>query len=209
MKDTGMKRIFFSLAFATAIVASTLSIGSTVAISAPVTLEGMGIVGQWTDFENQAGDLPAMPWGNSDTLGADRIGLHVEFAGGLTGTVTYSGVSSLWNSQFVGSGLPADTATGFFTTAERIHFLVNTGVNFPIAWTGFVMLFSNNFDLDYSESNGSNFRASTSGWESAIFTHYSSAGAVSAVPVPAALPLFGTGLAVLGFIGWRRKRKAA
>lgn len=32
---------------------------------------------------------------------------------------------------------------------------------------------------------------------------------VSAVPIPAALPLFGTGLAVMGFIGWRRKRKAA
>jgi len=31
---------------------------------------------------------------------------------------------------------------------------------------------------------------------------------VSAVPVPAALPLFGTGLAVMGFIGWRRKRRA-
>lgn len=30
----------------------------------------------------------------------------------------------------------------------------------------------------------------------------------SVVPVPAALPLFGTGLAVLGLIGWRRKRKA-
>lgn len=29
---------------------------------------------------------------------------------------------------------------------------------------------------------------------------------VSAVPVPAALPLFGTGLAVMGFVGWRRKR---
>ena len=32
---------------------------------------------------------------------------------------------------------------------------------------------------------------------------------VSAVPVPAALPLFGTGLALMGFIGWRRKRKLA
>lgn len=29
------------------------------------------------------------------------------------------------------------------------------------------------------------------------------------VPLPAALPLFGTALAGLGFIGWRRKRKAA
>jgi len=32
--------------------------------------------------------------------------------------------------------------------------------------------------------------------------------AVGAVPLPAALPLFGTGLAIMGFIGWRRKRKA-
>lgn len=33
--------------------------------------------------------------------------------------------------------------------------------------------------------------------------------AVSAVPVPAALPLFGTGLAVMGFVGWRRKQKTS
>lgn len=33
-------------------------------------------------------------------------------------------------------------------------------------------------------------------------------GTVPEVPLPAALPLFGTGLAVMGFIGWRRKRKA-
>ena len=31
---------------------------------------------------------------------------------------------------------------------------------------------------------------------------------VSAVPLPAALPLFATGLGILGFAGWRRKRKA-
>ncbi len=32
---------------------------------------------------------------------------------------------------------------------------------------------------------------------------------LSVVPLPATLPLFGTGLAVMGFIGWRRKRKMA
>lgn len=31
---------------------------------------------------------------------------------------------------------------------------------------------------------------------------------VSAVPLPAALPLMGAGFAALGFVGWRRKRKA-
>lgn len=32
---------------------------------------------------------------------------------------------------------------------------------------------------------------------------------IAVIPLPAALPLYGTGLAVIGLIGWRRKRKAA
>ena len=43
---------------------------------------------------------------------------------------------------------------------------------------------------------------------SVTFTRVPTSG-VSAVPLPAALPLFGTGLAFMGFIGWRRKRKLA
>jgi hypothetical protein len=31
---------------------------------------------------------------------------------------------------------------------------------------------------------------------------------IGATPIPAALPLFASGLGALGFIGWRRKRKA-
>lgn len=31
---------------------------------------------------------------------------------------------------------------------------------------------------------------------------------VSAVPLPAGLPLYGAGLAVMGFVGWRRRRKS-
>jgi hypothetical protein len=36
-----------------------------------------------------------------------------------------------------------------------------------------------------------------------------SVSAVSAVPIPAALPLFAAGLSALGVMGWRKKRKAA
>ncbi len=32
---------------------------------------------------------------------------------------------------------------------------------------------------------------------------------VTAVPLPAALPLYGAGVALLGYVGWRRKRKMA
>jgi hypothetical protein len=31
----------------------------------------------------------------------------------------------------------------------------------------------------------------------------------STTPLPAALPMFASGLGALGFLGWRRKRKAA
>lgn len=36
-----------------------------------------------------------------------------------------------------------------------------------------------------------------------------SANAVGATPIPAALPFFATGLGGLGFLGWRKTRKAA
>ena len=32
---------------------------------------------------------------------------------------------------------------------------------------------------------------------------------LTATPLPAALPLFATGLGALGLLGWRRKKKAA
>ncbi len=36
---------------------------------------------------------------------------------------------------------------------------------------------------------------------------YATTTSISAVPIPAALPLYGSALAIMGFIGWRRKRK--
>jgi len=40
-----------------------------------------------------------------------------------------------------------------------------------------------------------------------IFNFDTNAAPLSVVPLPAALPLYGTGLAILGFIGWRRQRR--
>jgi T1SS-143 domain-containing protein len=153
------------------------------------TLAGMGLVNQWTDFENQTGELPLTVWGTSDTEGADRIGMSVTFANGLTGTITYSGVSGLWNTSNF-PGIAADSATGFFTAASGLHFLVNNSSTLPAAWQSFGMPFSSNFDLDYNDQGGSHFRASVAGWESAVFKTYSSAASASGSgPVSATLDL--------------------
>ena len=184
------------LSIAAAIVATTL-VSATTAIAAPISLDGMGIISQWTDYENQAGDMPANIWGTSDATSEDRIGLHVIFANGLEGSVTYSGVSGLWNTHS-GFSLAFDNATGFFTAAGGLHHLHNDTWTLPMAWTSFVMPFSNNFDLDYAEYLGSNFRASTAGWGSAVFTTYSSAVSGGRVPRPSLLGLLGLGLIGIG-----------
>lgn len=54
-----------------------------------------------------------------------------------------------------------------------------------------------------------NFTASTPGDYIRVFTEFSPGAPPSVVPVPAALPLFGTGLALMGYLGWRKKRKTS
>ena len=44
------------------------------------------MVSQWRDAENTSNDIPFDPWGNSDDLFADRVGIYVEFADGTKGT---------------------------------------------------------------------------------------------------------------------------
>jgi hypothetical protein len=42
-----------------------------------------------------------------------------------------------------------------------------------------------------------------------IATYYDLTGTVVATPLPAALPLFATGLGALGLLAWRKTKKAA
>ena len=204
-----MSMLFFSSR--TAVLGSMLCLAllTSTPARAGVMLEGMGMVKQWVDFEDQLNEMPDNIWGTSDTDGADRIGLAVEFENGLSGSVTYSGVSGLWNTANF-PGVAADTSTGFFTSASGLHFLFNTPRTtsypdaLPIAWVSFSMPFSGNFDLDYNNFFGSNFRASTTGWGSGTFTTFSSTAAVNAVPEPTSMICFS---ALIGLVVVNRRRQ--
>ena len=89
-----------------------------------------------------------------------------------------------------------DTAIGFFNSLDLsgLLFLDN---DFTIANPGFQQLYMG------SESSPT-FRTGTYFGLSGETIVISNSG----VPLPGALPLFATGLAALGLLGWRRKRKA-
>lgn len=177
--------------------------------SAQETLNGLMRVGDWTDFENSAGDMPATVWGNCDELQADAVGIRVDFNDGTSGTATYSNLADKWNTDHDFEegfpGLIVGPATGFLASCPFLHYLYNDGINLPMAWHDCSMAFAGNFDLDYDESGGSNFRADQAGWVSARFQTYCGQLAVttSAAPALSTWGLIAATLA-LGAVGrWR------
>ena len=87
------------------------------------------------------------------------------------------------------SSLPDETAVSNFSSLTAI--LVNAGSSFFLSGAN-VLVFSL-----FNDAPPAAFRAAVT----------VSADA-AAVPLPAAFPLFAAGLSAMGFMGWRRKRKA-
>lgn len=181
-------------------------------LSAQSTLDGMERVADWTDLETSSGDMPAVVWGDCDERRADRIGIRVDFDDGTSATAIYSNVADKWNtSHDVSEGFPGlivGPATGFLASCPKLHFLFNDGMELPMAWDDCSMAFSSNFDLDYSEDFGSNFRASQSGWISARFQTYcgDALATTTGAPAMSSVGLLAVVLA-LGVVGMRSMRR--
>ncbi len=150
---------------------------------APPRLEGMEKIKQWTDYEDKLNEMPDFIWGHHE--GADRVGLYVEFADGTKGSVTYSGLkkSTIWKKGYTNKPIEPDTRTGMFKVDKTspLHFIRNIpaslvvkqpGSALPMAWITLSTPYTANFDLDYLNSNGSQFRARVPGWGYVTITTY-------------------------------------
>ncbi len=172
--------------------------------AAPVTLDGMDQITQWTDKKSKDGDTPDYIWGTADALGYDKIGIHIEFNNGKEGSIIFAGVAAHWNTgdwsdTTVFSGVTVQ-ATGYFAENYlNAPFALNNiastgaevgGVTVPaIAW-GTAPENGDFVSIEY----GDDIRLPDSGWGSAVITTYGSLG-FAVVPLPA------TGLLLLGAFG--------
>jgi len=94
----------------------------------------------------------------------------------------------------------ADTQASF-ATATILGTFNAIGVSSLPQVFGFSQTIASFVRLQILSNNGGTFNT---GFGEVAFD-----GSTSVVPLPAALPLFGTGLGIMGFIGWRRKRRMA
>lgn len=102
---------------------------------------------------------------------------------------------SFWRSQ--AGGAPPISLTVTWNGTE-IFSETNTGAR-PYEQFTFLVLATGSDLLVFKSANNPSF----------TYLDDVSLDGVAAVPVPGALPLFASGLGLLGFAGWRRRRKAA
>jgi len=185
-----MPALLFASAMLFAQTNNAQAVFATSAITQNVSFFGSGILTGGPDgggaFLSNTSDPPTL-------LGSITFGFGVSLFDGVGDDfelfdVTQS-IDEIYDVALSGDGV-SFTSIGTFTT------LVN-GIDINGAFAGvfsFIRVTNtstvNSADLDAAEG-------------------FNVASGVSVVPLPAALPLFGTGLALMGFIGWRRKRKIA
>jgi hypothetical protein len=125
--------------------------------------------------------------------------------GGPPGAVLFSGTSSLTSTSLgTNNGyslyrenftIPLDTlgAGTYFLAIQAVSSNFGTYLMYGVATGGIAFTSDGGATWSYNPNSGESIAVSLD---------------AVATPLPAALPLFATGLAGLGLLGWRRKRKA-
>ncbi|MEP3244041.1 MAG: VPLPA-CTERM sorting domain-containing protein [Sneathiella sp.] len=150
-------------------------------------------------LENVSGSVNGLrrsPWDTTSNKDATYTSIGANSTAGYNFSSLVSGISFLWGSidhwnkiTFLNDGKVVDTLFG-----DDVY---NNSIAIPArGYANIDIIAAASFNRVVFESTPYN------AFEFANLQ-------VSAVPLPAALPLYGAGVAVLGFMGWRRRRNAA
>ncbi len=158
-------------------------------------------------LQNNAGGQPALtPPGNNVTGGIKEFATASGVATSMPGIFKFTASLNNLTNQ-LGNPVSFDLTSGtpyWITIANTVD-----GWNWAEALNG-PTIGSEMFNAQQSVGSGIPFACSDGGPHCGPWTsvHTDFALQVNAVPLPGALPLFASGLAALGLLGWRRKRKA-
>lgn len=187
------------LNFAAAASVAIIAMGSTVA-AAPLSFIDLGLIGE-------AGSYDFDTTGSVFQLGSSTSG-NVDTELGI------------WDASGTLLAQNDDGGTGFFS---RILIDLTAGTYF-VGISEFNTIFTDNFLnrlTGFESGEIADLILNIDGVQLGLFEGASdqldqetaffqiSVGDVSVVPLPAALPLLGGGIALMGFMGWRRKRAVA
>jgi len=145
--------------------------------------------------------IGALGVGNFDVYGSMASRDEDVFNWTLSGSELVSVTVIQWDTSHPNSSFYFDGTNALLPPAkdpsDLSRFILNPGV-----------IGSPLFDLRGIDKSGSAFSIATLVGNAEVdYGFRIKTTALSVVPLPAALPLYGAGLAVMGFIGWRRKRK--
>lgn len=163
---------------------------------------------------------------NEEIVGARFSGNTSQIDGTSVGTVTFFDVSTdavtLNNNSGLSASIFEDLGTGNQYGSLDFFGGGPTSVDYFTAYNDFSIALNGFFLADAAAAQGNFLSIGGSvtggvGIQDEIVFNYSDGKEfkltletrISTVPLPAALPLYGAGLAVLGFLGWRRNRSAA
>lgn len=147
--------------------------------------------------------IGALGVGNFDVYGTMASNDEDVFNWTLDGSELVSVTLIQWDTSHPNSSFYFDGTNALLPPAKDAsdfsRFILNPGlIGSPL------------FDLRGIDKSGSEFSIATLVGNAEVeYGFRIKTTALSVVPLPAGLPLYGAGLALMGFLGWRRKRKAA
>jgi hypothetical protein len=136
--------------------------------------------------------------------------IYADVAGSPGGSALFSGTSGIASTVHLGT-----ESGGFYSVDKQSFNITPSGLGSGVYWLAIQAVSSdvNTFlaltaggPSAETHDGGTTWGADYEGWPDGVaFGLYDSP--IGATPLPAALPLFATGLGALGLLGWRRKRK--